>query len=98
MRLVRSSGLPLPVAQFEVATGSSFVARVDFAYPHLKLAIELDGYEFHHGKTAWRRDLSRRSALARVGWRVMHVTSADLTAPEKVVDDLREALGRNLLS
>jgi hypothetical protein len=41
--LLHRAGLPAPVAQFRVFDDAGFDARVDFAYPELKLAIEYDG-------------------------------------------------------
>lgn len=41
--LIVEAGLPEPVVQFEVHAAGSFVARVDLAYPELKIALVLDG-------------------------------------------------------
>jgi hypothetical protein len=95
-RIIDSSDLPRPVCQYEVLDAGKVVARPDFAYPHALLAIETDGYEFHHGRARWRRDLQRRSALARLGWRVMHFTSEDLGHRDAVVAAIRAALFRTL--
>lgn len=51
LRLMRDASLPPPVKQYSVmATG--FSARVDFAYPDRRLAIECDGFRFHAGRSA----------------------------------------------
>ncbi len=42
LRLHRS-GLPPPVAQYEVRCDGRFVARVDLAWPEQRLALECDG-------------------------------------------------------
>jgi hypothetical protein len=91
-RAVRRSGLPPPTPQYEITSRGQVVARVDFAYPDVRLAIELDGYEWHHGRARWQRDLGRRSRLAARGWRVMHFTAADLRDPAAVVAMIRTAL------
>jgi hypothetical protein len=39
-----------------------FIARVDAAYPELRIAIEFDSYEHHTGKLAVR-DTDRRNQL-----------------------------------
>ena len=41
--LMLDAGLPPPVAQFRVRDDRGYVARLDFAYPELRLAIEYDG-------------------------------------------------------
>lgn len=47
-RLLRAAGLPDAVFQHVITRpDGSFLARVDFAYPELLLAIEVDGYEVH---------------------------------------------------
>jgi very-short-patch-repair endonuclease len=97
-RLLRGSRLPMPVGQYEISDRGLLLGRVDFAYPDRKLAIEVDGYEYHHGRKQWQRDLGRRSSLAALGWRVMHFTHEDLTErPNLVVAGIREALGLSSL-
>jgi very-short-patch-repair endonuclease len=78
LRLLLANGLPRPVAQYEVRHHGRFVARVDFAYPDERIAIEYDSYEFHTGVVARDRDAVRRRALLSVDWRVVPVTNADL--------------------
>lgn len=81
LRLLKKHGLPLPVAQYEIWSLGKLVARVDFAYPALKLAIEVDGYRFHSGRMQWERDLKRRNRLESLGWRVFNVTALQLDEP-----------------
>ena len=78
LRLLRRAKLTLPAIQYEIRDGGRLLARVDFAYPALKLAIEIDGYRWHSGRAKWERDLARRNALMARGWRILHVTSTDL--------------------
>ena len=88
----------MPVGQYQIFDEEALIARVDFAYPELKIAIELDGYKYHHGKARWQRDLARRSALARLGWRVMHFSYEDLLKrPNEVIAAIRDVLRPNLL-
>lgn len=49
------------VRQYEVESGSRLIARVDLAYPEIRLAVECDGWEHHSGRAAWERDRSRLS-------------------------------------
>lgn len=76
-RILLESGLPVPIRQHEVRHRGRLVARVDFAYPHAKLAIEADGYRFHASAPDWRRDRVRQNALAKLGWIVYHATWDD---------------------
>jgi very-short-patch-repair endonuclease len=93
-RLLRQADLPTPVQQYEILDGARVVARCDFAYPAAKLAIEADGYAFHSGKLHWQADLTRRTRLAQLGWRVIHVTDDDArTRPHEVIEWIRRALG-----
>ncbi len=79
IQLVRDAGLPRPQLQYEVrGRDGSFVARVDFAYPEAKLAVEIDGYAFHEGRKQWDNDRARQNALVDLGWTVLRFTKTDL--------------------
>jgi hypothetical protein len=74
-RLLASQELPPAVPEYEVWTDAgAFVARVDFAYPELRLAIEVDGYAAHSSVDAFRRDRTRQNALVAAGWTVLRFT------------------------
>jgi very-short-patch-repair endonuclease len=91
---MRSGQLPRAVRQHEVFDEDGFVARIDFSYPHVKLAIEADSFRFHWGRDRWERHLQRDNRLQRLGWRTMHVTKWQLDHdPGAVIRDIREALG-----
>lgn len=93
-RLCRDHGLPEPVGQHEVRVGSRFVGRVDFAFPGVRLAIEVDGYESHSSLAAFRHDRVRQNELVAAGWTVLRFTWQDLTQqPEKVVSAIQRVLG-----
>lgn len=95
-----SFGLPAPVPQFPVAIGGRRF-RLDFAWPELKVWVEVDG----RGKyDAWlapgdsaadvvlrekrREDLIREAT----GWLCVRVTWADLCDPRRLERRLRRAL------
>jgi len=95
LRLLKRFRLPTPIGQHEVKEGGKLIAIVDFAYPDVRLAIEVDGYRWHSGKAQWQHDLSRRNTLTALGWRVIHVTSSDLEQrPAEVARMIAEALSR----
>ena len=53
LRLLTKQGLPTPTPQYEIRdSDGTLVARVDFAYPDLKIAIEYDSYAHHPGTEA----------------------------------------------
>ena len=59
-----------------------FVARVDFAIPELKIAIEAHSREHHFGLDAPGLDAERESALQAEGWIVRFVTDAQRRRPD----------------
>jgi G:T-mismatch repair DNA endonuclease (very short patch repair protein) len=75
--LMQRGGLPAPVAQFRVTDADGFVARVDFAWPEHKVAVEYDGL-WHAETGQFARDRRRLNRLQAAGWRIVFVTAADL--------------------
>jgi very-short-patch-repair endonuclease len=86
---LRAAGLPLPVAQHRVVLAGGH-RRIDLAYPDAKIAIECDGFEWHHGRAAFDDDRARRNELELAGWHVLHVTWA--MTDEQIVTLVRRAL------
>ena len=73
--------------------------RLDFAYPHANLGIELEGHEYHSGKIAWLKDVARRNHLSDQGWTILYFTWDDVTrAPGDVVAAIRRHLFPTLVS
>jgi hypothetical protein len=94
LRLCRDHCVPAPVCQFEVRAGGRLLGRVDFAYPHLRLALEVDGYEHHSSLAAFSRDRVRQNDLVTAGWTVLRFTWNDLSHhPERVAGSVRRLLG-----
>ena len=77
-QLFRRHGLPTPVFQYVIRHDGRFIARVDAAYPELRIAIEYDSYEHHTGKDAIVRDNDRRNVLRNIEWDLVTFTAADL--------------------
>ena len=77
-RAIRSAGLPNPKVQHQIRDRRTLVAIVDLAFPDHKVAIEAEGYRWHSGRLKWEHDLARRNAITARGWRLIHVTWADL--------------------
>jgi len=92
-RLLRRHHLPQPQRQVEVRDGQGFVGRVDFAYPELKIAIEVQSHRWHSSWGAQRSDMERLTRLQTQGWIVIQVTYDDLERrPESVVRRIRDAI------
>ena len=89
--LLRSSGLPEPVAQFRVMDRAGVVARVDFAWPDRKVAVEYDGL-WHAEDKQFAKDRRRLNRLRAAGWTVVFVTAADLHRPEELIAQIEAAL------
>jgi hypothetical protein len=89
--LLHRSPLPDPVAQFTVRDGGRRVARVDFAWPEHRLALEYDG-AWHGEPGQFRRDRDRLNRLTAAGWRVIFVTAADLRSPDALLRRIAQAL------
>lgn len=53
-------------------------AEIDIAFPDRRIAIELDGYAFHSGAEAFRKDVRRGNRLLADGWTVRRFTWDDL--------------------
>lgn len=84
-RILREHGLPTPHFQYTVRQRGRFVARVDFAYPDVLLALEVDGFEVHGTPAALQRDLARQNVLVALGWRVLRFTWLDVVRRPKWV-------------
>jgi hypothetical protein len=85
------AGLPPPVPQFEVKVDGEFLARVDFAWPELRVAVEYDGL-WHADGGQLIRDRARLNQLQAAGWYVHHVTSRDMANVQRTVEAIRKIL------
>jgi very-short-patch-repair endonuclease len=94
--LVRA-GVPPETLQFQVLSeGGRKIARLDLAWPSLKLAVEADGREHHDAPKALYRDRARANALELEGWTILRFTWSDLVSrPEWIVAQI--SLARNRL-
>ena len=92
--LLHRSTLPRPIAQYVVRDRARFVAKVDFGWAELKVAVEYDGV--WHGESPQQVGADRRrlNRLTEAGWIVVFVTAADLHHPERVLARIAAALTR----
>jgi len=52
--------------------------RVDFAIPHIKMVIEIDGHEYHKTKEQRTSDAKRERDLEELGWYVIRFTGSEI--------------------
>lgn len=85
LRRLRQWGFPEPEPQYSVPWRSPRKGRVDFAYPAIRLIIELDGRKWHSALHAFEEDRLRDNHAQLAGWRVLRVTYRMLVEqPENV--------------
>lgn len=73
VRIVKA-GLPRPITQHVIDRDGRFIARVDLAWPDLKVAVEYDGL-WHRDPAQFHRDRQRLNKILGDDWIVLHVTS-----------------------
>ncbi|WP_440712026.1 DUF559 domain-containing protein [Gordonia sp. FQ] len=91
-RRVKAEGLDGCVQQYPFQGWA-----VDFAWPGLKVAVEIDGWAYHRDHKSFLRDMRKRNALARAGWVTLSFSWHDLTGDpagcmELVIGLLRERM------
>lgn len=88
LRLLRKAEIPPPRVNAIVHGW-----EVDFTWPDRRVAVEVDGYEFHRGRPAFERDRRRDGVLTGAGWRVLRITWRQLERrPEAFLVQLAGAL------
>jgi very-short-patch-repair endonuclease len=81
------------MAWFTVPHRRGFVARVDFAWPQHRPALEYDGLR-HAEPGQFAADRARLNAPLAAGWRVVFVTAADLHRPDQLIARIAAELAR----
>jgi very-short-patch-repair endonuclease len=82
--IIRSMGLPAPVAEHRFAPPRRW--RVDFAFPEHKLAIEIEGgyaIQGHHVRVrGFLRDIEKYNTLALHGYALLRFTPRQIQQGE----------------
>nr|WP_055117749.1 DUF559 domain-containing protein [Mycolicibacterium peregrinum] len=66
---------------------------IDVAFPADKVAIETDGWAFHHDQEVFQKDRVKQNEIALMGWQVLRFTWLDLTEyPQRVIAEIRLAI------
>lgn len=93
LKVLRYSDLPPVHRQYELKGRGRKIARLDFAFPEAKVAIECDGYRWHSEKSRWQSDIDRRNFITGLGWKIIQVTATSLRQrPHDVIDAIESAL------
>jgi very-short-patch-repair endonuclease len=95
-QLIGRTGLPLPQRQHWVSLPGGR-ARLDFAWPEQRVALECDGWEHHGRRSAFAPDRARLAELASARWHVLPVTWHAVTAePARVERWIRDSLAQDI--
>jgi very-short-patch-repair endonuclease len=62
--------------------------RFDFAWPDIKLAVEIEGRGRHQSFGGFEKDAEKYNAAAKLGWRVMRYTPAMVMRADAISDIL----------
>jgi len=91
---LRRHRLPLPRFNDWILLGDKRY-QVDCHWPDLRQIVELDGWDGHSTRTAFREDRARDRRLAAAGYTVTRITWNQLEdEPEAIAADLRSLLRR----
>ncbi len=89
---LRQHRLPLPRFNDWIVLGAKHY-QVDCHWPDLRQIVELDGWDGHSTRTAFREDRARDRRLLAAGYRVAHITWNQLDdEPDEIAADLRVLL------
>jgi very-short-patch-repair endonuclease len=89
---LRRHHLPLPRFNDQIVLGADRF-QVDCHWPEVRQIVELDGWQGHGTKSAFREDRARDRRLTAAGYSVAHITWNQLDdEPEAVAADLRVLL------
>lgn len=90
-----SARVPALIPQYEIRTaGGDLVARVDFAIPSVRLAIEAHSRAFHSGANRQRVDERRENLAMAEGWEFLYLGWADHATPEDACRLLESIVAR----
>jgi hypothetical protein len=63
---------------YELWVDGRFVAKLDMAWPDLKVAVEPAGYAYHSGWGAFVKDRKRHNGIVGAGWSIVLTTWGEL--------------------
>lgn len=82
-------------ANADIWLDGELIAVADVGFRAERVALEVDGWAYHHRPDRFQRDRTRQNRLVAAGWTVLRFTWLDLTErPEYVLATVRRQLGR----
>jgi len=91
---MRALGLPAWESEYRFHRDRKW--RFDLAWPHLRLAVEVEGGVWtggrHTSPTGFEADCEKYSEAAILGWRVIRVTGA-MVKDGRAIDLIQRAIG-----
>lgn len=78
----RSLGRELPIPQYALNG-----YRLDFSWPGPRIAVEIDGHDYHKTKEQRSRDAKRDRELTKLGWTTLRFTGSDVYKNADAVAD-----------
>ncbi len=93
LRVIERASLPGPIGQYRLDRPDGGTAFLDFAYPDLRLGIEVDGHASHATRAQRSADADRANQLSLLGWQLLRFTYEDVNRrPAGVAATIRQAL------
>jgi hypothetical protein len=90
LELLRAAGLPEPLTNDAFDVPDHGHCEPDYHWPAHRMIVELDGFETHGTRAAFRNDRAKDAALTASGYRVLRFTRDD--DPELAIKRLRALL------
>jgi predicted transcriptional regulator of viral defense system len=90
LKLLRQAGLPEPLTNEAFHAPGHGHCEPDYHWPAQRVIVELDGFETHGTRAAFRADRAKDAALTAAGYRVLRFTRDD--DPVLAIDRLRALL------
>ncbi len=90
LKIVRDAGLPAPQTNVPFQRWS-----IDALWPEHNLAVEIDDWQTHRTRHAFRNDRAKGNAIVAAGYRLLRFTADDLADPPQVVARLRAEMRRS---
>jgi hypothetical protein len=91
--LIRRGGLPAPLWNPRLYSGTEFLARPDAWWPDAAVAVEVDSRQWHLSPELWERTMRRHARMTAVGILVLHFSPRQIREePLEVLAMIRAAL------
>lgn len=88
-RILRRAGITGFVQNAEITLQDGSVRRLDFYWPELHAALEIDSLEWHFGAAEWAATWDRHLQLASAGIATIHRPPSALADPARFAADVR---------